>query len=350
MKKLIFIILILLFSALLNQFVYSQFVLNSFYNPVTGDTLKSKSVDTVGIYPGPGGENQTWNFSNAVILEELFTEAYLVPSAAPHFTQFPGCNAASINSNTPPIYHYYQNGDSGSFLLGYVLTNTFLRYYIPLPRMPYPISFGTQLNKSYYGVSSWGNITKHFHGTRTFTGDGYGTLILPTGTFSNVLRIKTVDVVYDTTFSGGVVVATSHEVVTYFQWYRAGFKFPVFSIVEIVPSQNPPWKVVVIGDKNVPIGLIQISNRIPSAHQLFQNYPNPFNSKTKIRFDVSSISQVKITVYGVNGNEVDILVNNTLPAGTYSVNFDAGSYASGIYYYRIVTENYSSTGKMVLLK
>jgi len=332
------------------QLSFSQFVLNSSYNPVAGDTLKSKSVDTAGIYPGPGGENQTWNFSGAVILSELSNEIYLVPSSTPYYNLFPNSNAASINSNIPPVYHYYMNVDSGSYVLGYVQSPAVLRYYDPLPRMLYPISYSTQLNKTYYGVSNWGSTTMHFNGTRSFTGDGYGTIILPIGTFNNVLRIKIIDEVYDTTFSGGIVVGTSHEIVTYHQWYRPGYKFPVFSIVEVIPSQNQPWKVAVIEQSNVPIGIKQLSSEIPVQHRLFQNYPNPFNSHTKIRFDISKKTSVNIIVYDVKGSKIDVLLNDTIQAGSYAIDWNAGSLASGIYYYRLVSEEYSSTRKMVLLK
>ena len=350
MKKLKFILLVLFFSALVNQISYPQFVLNSSYNPVAGDTLKSKEVDTAGIYPGQGGENRTWNFSNAVILTELFTEIYLVPSSTPYYSQFPNSNAASVNSNTPPVYHYYLNADTGSFVLGYVQSPVVMRYFDPLPRMPYPMSYLSVLSKTYYGVSTWGNIIKHFSGTRTFTCDGYGTIILPIGTFNNVLRIKTVDNVYDTTFSGGIVVGTSHEVVTYHQWYRAGFKFPVFSIVEIIPNQNPAWKVVVIEQSNTPIGIMQLSNKLPAQHRLYENYPNPFNSQTKIKFDIDARVFVKITIYEVNGKKIETLVNDTLSEGSYTAVWDGGSYASGVYFCRIEAGSYVSTQKMVLLK
>lgn len=350
MKKLKFFFLILFFSALVHQISYPQFVLNSSYNPSAGDTLKSNDVDTAGIYPGQGGENRTWDFSGAVILADLFTETYLIPSSTPYYGQFPNSNAVSVNSNTPPVYHYYLNADTGSFVLGYVQSPAVMRYYDPLPRMLYPISYPTILSMPYYGVSTWGNIIKHFRGTRTFTCDGYGTIILPIGTFNNVLRIKTVDDVYDTTFSGGIVVGTSHEVVTYHQWYRAGFKFPVFSIVEVIPGQNPAWKVVVIEQKNMPIGVIQLSNNIPVQHRLYENYPNPFNSQTKIKFDIASKLFVRVIIYEVNGRMIESLVNDTLSAGTYTAIWNAGPYASGIYFCKIEAGGYTETQKMVLLK
>ncbi len=350
MKKLKYFLQVLFFSALVHQFSYSQFVLNSSYNPAAGDTLKSKDVDTAGVYPGSGGENQTWNFSNAVILEEQFTDLYVPASSAPHFSRFPNSNLASVNSNTPPVYHYYLNADTGSFVLGYVQSPAVMRYYDPLPRMLYPLSYPSALSKPYYGVSNWGNIIKHFSGTRTFTCDGYGTIILPIGTFTNVLRIKIVDDVYDTTFSGGIVVGTSHEVVTYHQWYRAGFKFPVFSIVEIVSSQNPAWKVVVIEQKNMPIGIIQVSNNIPVKHRLYENYPNPFNTQTKIKFDIASKLFVRMTIYDVNGRIIESLVIDTISAGTYTAIWDAGLYASGIYFCKIEAGDYTEAQKMVLLK
>ncbi len=84
--------------------------------------------------------------------------------------------------------------------------------------------------------------------------------------------------------------------------------------------------------------------------RLYDNYPNPFNPATTIKYEIPKKSLVHLKVYDILGREVATLVNEEKPAGTYSVNFDASPYASGIYFYKITANEYSSIKKMMLLK
>jgi hypothetical protein len=92
------------------------------------------------------------------------------------------------------------------------------------------------------------------------------------------------------------------------------------------------------------------SNSIPSNYWLSQNYPNPFNPQTKIKFGIPEQTFVKLILYDVLGREVAILVNSNLKAGEYNVSWDASAISSGIYFYRLETEKYTQTKKMVLMK
>lgn len=93
-----------------------------------------------------------------------------------------------------------------------------------------------------------------------------------------------------------------------------------------------------------------ISGNIPVKFSLMQNYPNPFNPSTSIRFDIPKSSNVKISVSDVLGREVSVLADEFLRAGEYRVNWDAGSFSSGIYFYTIRTDDFSQTKKMALTK
>lgn len=101
---------------------------------------------------------------------------------------------------------------------------------------------------------------------------------------------------------------------------------------------------------NNEIGIQTISNNIPSEFKLLQNYPNPFNPSTQIQFDLQKSAFVKLIVYDVLGKEVAQLVNEDLRAGSYSVDWNAGKYPSGVYFYKILSGDYSATKRMVLLK
>jgi hypothetical protein len=88
----------------------------------------------------------------------------------------------------------------------------------------------------------------------------------------------------------------------------------------------------------------------PSTFLLSQNYPNPFNPSTKISWQSPIASHQSLKVYDILGNEVATLVDELKPAGSYEVNFEAINLASGIYIYRLTSDNYIETKKMILLR
>jgi photosystem II stability/assembly factor-like uncharacterized protein len=89
---------------------------------------------------------------------------------------------------------------------------------------------------------------------------------------------------------------------------------------------------------------------VPNEYALYQNYPNPFNPSTKIRYQLPSESKVVIKIYNILGSEVMELVNDKREAGVYEVEFNADNLSSGTYIYKIGTDNFMQTKKMVLLK
>ena len=89
---------------------------------------------------------------------------------------------------------------------------------------------------------------------------------------------------------------------------------------------------------------------IPTEYQLFQNYPNPFNPTTTIKYDVPKTSLVKIKVYDVAGKMISELVNRQMEAGSYEINWNGSEYASGVYFYKIETKDFTKVMRMVLIK
>lgn len=88
----------------------------------------------------------------------------------------------------------------------------------------------------------------------------------------------------------------------------------------------------------------------PSAFKLMQNYPNPFNPTTTITYQLASFSDVKLEVFDVLGRKVATLVNERQTAGAHSVNFNAATFASGVYFYRLQAGSFVETKKMILVK
>jgi photosystem II stability/assembly factor-like uncharacterized protein len=103
------------------------------------------------------------------------------------------------------------------------------------------------------------------------------------------------------------------------------------------------------------VSIHNISTEIPSKYSLSQNYPNPFNPTTKIRFAIptditSQTSNVKIIIFDILGKEIETLVNEQLIAGTYETQWNASSYPSGVYFYKLSAGDFSETKKMLMIK
>ena len=99
-----------------------------------------------------------------------------------------------------------------------------------------------------------------------------------------------------------------------------------------------------------PLSAENLANSIPSEYRLEQNYPNPFNPTTKVSFQLSVTSFSSLKIFDITGKEVATLVNEKLNAGTYSVEWNAGEYSSGVYFYRLQAGDFFDTKRMILLK
>lgn len=89
---------------------------------------------------------------------------------------------------------------------------------------------------------------------------------------------------------------------------------------------------------------------IPDDFALNPNYPNPFNPSTMLSYDLPKASNVTLSVYNSLGQLVATLINEKVQAGKHSLYFDASHLQSGIYYYRITADKFTSTRKMMLIK
>ncbi len=97
-------------------------------------------------------------------------------------------------------------------------------------------------------------------------------------------------------------------------------------------------------------GIELIDNTLPESYVLSQNYPNPFNPSTQINFSIPEETNVKLIVYDVLGKEVTQLVNQMMRAGSYTFSWNAKGNSSGIYFYKLQTDNFVKVKKMILLK
>ncbi|MCX6162502.1 MAG: T9SS type A sorting domain-containing protein [Ignavibacteriae bacterium] len=142
------------------------------------------------------------------------------------------------------------------------------------------------------------------------------------------------------------LLATSNSGYNFVNWTENGT--PVWS--------NANWSFTVISPSILvanfsPVsGINSVSGIIPTEYNLFQNYPNPFNPTTVIKFDIPNKSDVKIIIYDVRGSEVFKMTELGLSGGQYSYQLDGSKLSSGAYFCKLVTNNFSKTIKLTLIK
>jgi len=138
------------------------------------------------------------------------------------------------------------------------------------------------------------------------------------------------------------------------------FSETVLDLKSKVGPHNPFTKVFAYIDNQIiditnkgevgPDNLVGIINNteIPKEFALLQNFPNPFNPSTNIRFTVPVTSNVELKIYDMTGKEIALLVNEELQPGSYTYKFDGSNFASGMYFYRVKSDDPSNSGQGIL--
>lgn len=107
---------------------------------------------------------------------------------------------------------------------------------------------------------------------------------------------------------------------------------------------------LLVNYNNAPSEIKIESDLIPNSTELYQNYPNPFNPSTKIKFTLKQQSEVSLRVFDLLGKEISILINEELGSGSYSVDFNAENFSSGLYLYMLTVNGNIISKKMILEK
>lgn len=131
---------------------------------------------------------------------------------------------------------------------------------------------------------------------------------------------------------------------------RAGYRVTSDSCLSVWSTNTGGGIFSTYGCESYVMGINQNGSTIPAEFKMSQNYPNPFNPVTNIKFSIPQVSFVKLVVYDVTGKVVAQLVNQQLNAGSYTADFDASHLSSGVYFYRISTDNFTDVKKMMLIK
>lgn len=349
MKDLIFTLIFLkLFSSVI---INSQIILTSEITPRPGDIQYRVSADTAGIEPGNSGPNQNWTF-NTLTRRDSIASVWISASNTPYWNLFPNAKISVLDT----CYSYFDTVSNRVEYTGQYTQGTAIPYTNFQTVISYPFGYNSVVNDNFAAVFNDNGDIIHRTGSVNLTGDAWGTIHLPYGTFQNALRLKYVITTRDSSSGGQFVLVTTY---TIYEWHVPGRKFSVFNIVYInlsFPGDSGflTFKNVTYNPSSQVIGINSISEEIPRTFYLYQNYPNPFNPETKIKFDVTPVNNgnvhVQLKVYDMLGREAVVLVDQSLKPGTYETALNGSDLAGGVYFYTLTAGNFKQTKKLILIK
>lgn len=155
-----------------------------------GTVLKFMKCKSDNVEAGKEGAKQIWDFSKLETLKDTMTEWMVDPAKTPQGDIFPNSNLAEKYSDGK--YVYLDNKEKQSFLVGFVdeRSKIFIKYTDAVLIAQRPLTFGTKITDKYSEEFTVNNMDFVGAGTATLIADAYGTLILPNGKYTNVLRVK----------------------------------------------------------------------------------------------------------------------------------------------------------------
>ena len=225
MKK---FILTLAFLICIHSSLVAQFELNSTFIPVPDNVEKTRNVYAKSLNPGSSGENQKWDFTDLIPLNDSTITTYVNPSFTPYGNNFPLSTVASCDLNKSN-YSYYKITNSTYEVLGFGQTMGVLIYSKPMILMQYPLAYLQTFTNDFYGSGSNAGYTLNINGNFSAECDAFGIIALPSG-ISDVIRIKTVSTYYDTLYFQGSILSANFSTDTTFYWFKKNYKFTIFFI------------------------------------------------------------------------------------------------------------------------
>lgn len=282
------------------------------------------------ISPGESGANQTWDLSG-LSSDETFVTTITAPAGLPGATNFPNATFASVISGQDAI-GYSAIQSNRIEIVGLYTQTVVMTYPNPQTQLEFPLSYQATYSDTYERSADFGGgILNQETGTTSTLVDGSGTLITPSGTYTDVLRLKQEAESNLATIVNGEVVSEIPFSSTTYVFVKAGYSTPLASVgTSEFATQIEEFATYFISST---VGLDNVS---PVSELTI--FPVPVVSDFTIRANIESAADVTFSLFSVDGRMVAQLGNNFLPKGEYIQSFSLPeNTASGVYFIQIKT-------------
>ncbi len=325
MKNLILIVLVLITGS-----AYAQPIIAQQNMPITGDSINISICggDTVGA--GSAGANQTWDMSHLTETQVEYFK-YINVSTAPKKDSFPNANLCAVSADGN--YSFYNSSTAGLTTQGFVVPmtppdSTLLVYTNPEKTLNLPLNFGDAYVDTVAGTSHIPSVgSLPFDGTFDFECDGHGTLILPNGTFTKVLRYKFHST--QTNYFGGFPTTTTTK--DQWGWLSEDHRFWLLLMETTFDGFSNSSRIWYA--KNPQLIPTSVKNNTKTINAV---YPNPAKAGQELQIKWTTNEPAMVELYSMDGK----LIN------TKTVHFNSGFNAyrlpeltDGVYMLRIKTDD-----------
>ncbi len=308
--------------------------------PVVGDVLSEYQAPYIA--PGPAGANQTWDFST-LITGTVVTKNYMTAASTGYSTFFSNANLAADHGQGIFVF-YWVNNNSLEFVGIYFADASFARpYQNPVKVMTYPCSFNTTWTDNFSSNYTFSGTAVMRTGTITGAADGFGTVVMPYGPVTNVLRVR-VEETYTDVHNYGYSVNSS----TTHHFYKPGITSgPILSILEDTMNQNsnPQTHRSSLWRTTAPAGILE-RNADAIGIDLF---PNPATDQLSIVFG-SVGGSTRLELLDATGRLVRSEHFAAMPMGINRVDLDVNEIPAGTYVVRIIAANGDQGAKRLVVQ
>jgi len=322
MKKYIFLILC---NILASFNIQAQYTLTSSAIPLSGETYTLYLADTSLVRAGNAGPSQVWDFSGLKITPKKSISRYVLATNTPYASQF--VNSAMASESDMPLKNYvYMSTRSDSIFIDGTADTLYQTTYQLNNQiyMTYPFSYGSTLSDAFAGTFQLAGNPYVRNGSWNVKADAYGTLILPSGSYSNTLRLHSVQIQND------VFITTT---TTTDAWYSQISKLPLLSISKVArigyATSTAHWVML----NSDVVGIEEIKNTLFD----FSIHPNPINEKAICTFKVQDRSEITLSLYNLQGEKVQFFLNKSYTHGEYSEEIEFKDLPSGLYFLTLLS-------------
>jgi hypothetical protein len=322
-KKLLFLMsgcLTLMYSALFAQPILTA----TGTNPVIGESFTMNVSPYVN--PGNSGTNQTWDLSSMSGTGGLTT--VVTPASTTNGASFPASNIAWSNSSNPYISYFKT---SSTALQNYgTFSSTIMSYSNPEDMLHFPFSYTNTFSDTWATQFVSGGYTFYRKGTTTVTADGYGTLITPSTSYTNVMRVHFVQVYQDSSFTGTPYIITYNN--NEYMWYKEGAHVQIATVYTLTSSAGGPYTgaTYVSGDVGI--------NNLTDIISAFNLFPNP----TSDFINIETQQKSEIEILNIAGQLI-----KSITANENTTSMDISDFAKGMYFVKVKTEKGIAVKKFI---
>lgn len=320
---------------------YAQITLTSANTPAAGDDYIAQGCDTTGVEPGNSGADVTWDFSSLIPEGEAVTDQYVTPGSTPYSSSFP--TATIVQNVYNSIFLYYKVTETSQSFLGMGNSVMLEVYDDPELLISFPFTFNSTLTDPFSGSYDVLGITTYHFGTHTLTADAYGTLKLPTGTYNNVLRVKSVNDAKDSMYIFGTS-NVNHDINVSWLWYTASGRYPLFEIVKTTSTtQSGTYHSKAVAYRSGGTFIAEKN----TLHSIFIS-PNPVTDAANIKVNCQQACSAIINVLDLAGNKMQTVFIGSLFPGVNNFQFNRGQLSPGMYLLEVIADGVRDEAKIIV--